>query len=81
MFEKKQGTRLEVWKGIAEKAGTLRKQDLIKNKWGRLVSKKKSEAAAKNYKNNKNLQDAFKKNAKGGKSEKKKDEKKTSKKA
>ncbi len=70
-FEKKNGTRLEVWKGIAEKAGSLKKADLIKNKWGRLVSKKKSEQAAKKYKENKALQQSFKSHTKKTTSKKK----------
>ena len=39
--------RLEVWRGTREKtSGGLRKADLIKNKRGKLVSKKKSTQAA-----------------------------------
>ena len=44
-----QNERQRVWKGELKKtSGGLRKQDLIKNKRGKIVSKKKSEAARKN---------------------------------
>jgi hypothetical protein len=44
-----QNERQRVWKGDLKKtSGGLRKQDLIKNKRGKIVSKKKSEAARKN---------------------------------
>ena len=44
-----QNERQRVWKGELKKTtGGLRKQDLIKNKRGKIVSKKKSEAARKN---------------------------------
>lgn len=37
------GSRAEVWHGVAKKTnGQLEKKDLIKNKIGRIVSKKKS---------------------------------------
>lgn len=46
MSVKKVGSRAQVWHGNAEKtAGGLRKKDLIKNKHGRIVSKKKYETA------------------------------------
>ena len=39
----KRGSRRQVWNGTAEKtAGGLRKEDLDKNKRGRIVSKKKT---------------------------------------
>ena len=48
-----QNERLRVWKGELKKtSGGLRKQDLMKNKRGKIVSKKKSEAAKKNKENN-----------------------------
>ena len=48
-----QSERLRVWKGELKKtSGGLRKQDLMKNKRGKIVSKKKSEAAKKNKENN-----------------------------
>jgi len=38
----KQGSRRQVWNGSAEKTpGGLTKSDLIKNKYGRIVSSKK----------------------------------------
>ena len=44
-----QSERQRVWKGELKKtSGGLRKQDLIKNKRGKIVSKKKSESAKKN---------------------------------
>ena len=44
-----QNERQRVWKGELKKtSGGLRKQDLIRNKRGKIVSKKKSEAARKN---------------------------------
>ena len=48
-----QNERMRVWKGDLKKtSGGLRKQDLMKNKRGKIVSKKKSEAAKKNKENN-----------------------------
>ena len=48
-----QNERLRVWKGELKKtSGGLTKGDLIKNKRGKIVSKKKSEAAKKNSENN-----------------------------
>ena len=48
-----QNERLRVWKGELKKtSGGLTKADLIKNKRGKIVSKKKSEAAKKNSENN-----------------------------
>ena len=48
-----QNERLRVWKGELKKtSGGLTKKDLIKNKRGKIVSKKKSEAAKKNKENN-----------------------------
>jgi len=42
-----------VWKGeLSKTSGGLTKKDLIKNKRGKIVSKKKSEAARKNKENN-----------------------------
>lgn len=47
-FEKKYGSRAEVWHGNAEMTtGGLRKSDLKHNKQGVLVSKKMSDAAKK----------------------------------
>ena len=43
------GTRLQVFKGTAARtSGNLRKKDLIKNKVGKIVSKKKQSLAKKN---------------------------------
>tara|TARA_Y100000992_G_scaffold254883_1_gene187927 strand:- start:2 stop:367 length:366 start_codon:yes stop_codon:yes gene_type:complete len=40
------GTRLQVWRGMANKtSGGLKKKDLVKNKWGRIVSRKKYHSA------------------------------------
>ena len=48
-----QGERLRVWNGeLRRTSGGLTKEDLIKNKRGKIVSKKKSEAAKKNKDNN-----------------------------
>lgn len=50
-FQKKHGTRIEVYEGIAKmtKGGNLMKKDLVKNpKTGKIVSKKKREFALKN---------------------------------
>ena len=42
------GTRLQVWRGMAnETSGGLKKKDLVKNKWGRIVSAKKHATAKK----------------------------------
>ena len=47
----KYGTRTEVWNGEARMTrGMLEKKDLMMSSTGRLVSKRKSEAAKKNYK-------------------------------
>ena len=46
-YQKNEGTRQEVWDGIAyQTSGLLRKHDLIMNKNGKLISKKKCIAAA-----------------------------------
>ena len=48
-----QNERQRVWKGeLSKTSGGLTKKDLIKNKRGKIVSKKKSEAARKNKENN-----------------------------
>ena len=45
---KKIGTRLQVFKGIAaQTSGKLKKKDLVKNKIGKIVSKKKQTLAKK----------------------------------
>ena len=55
------GTRLEVFRGTKEKtAGGLSKKDLVKNKYGKIVSKKASALAKKNS----NLKLHIKKNGK-----------------
>lgn len=42
--QRKHGSRASVWRGGAEMTvGGLRKDDLMKNKYGRIVSKKKHE--------------------------------------
>ena len=46
MFDRTYGTRLEVWEGRARYTrGKLEKSDLAKNKYGKIVSKKKSDLA------------------------------------
>mgnify|MGYP000031443586 CR=1 FL=1 len=48
MFDRTYGTRIEVWEGHARfTRGKLEKADLLKNKYGKIVSKKKSELAKK----------------------------------
>jgi hypothetical protein len=50
-FERRYGTRDEVWSGMAEKTrGGLTRDKLILSRTGRLVSKVKSEQARANYK-------------------------------
>ena len=50
-FERRYGTRDEVWQGIAEKTrGGLTKDKLTLSRTGRLVSKLKSEQAREAYK-------------------------------
>ena len=50
------GTKLQVWNGTKEKtSGGLTKNDLVKNKRGKIVSKKKMEAGKKAFAKN-NLQ-------------------------
>jgi hypothetical protein len=47
-FSKNVGSRAEVWHGNAKKtSGGLFKTDLLQNKHGRIVSKKRSELAKK----------------------------------
>ena len=48
----KRGSRAQVWAGTHERtAGGLRKEDLIRHpKTGRIMSRKRSEAAKKKYK-------------------------------
>lgn len=49
-MSKKVGSKLEVWNRVAEKtAGGLKIVDLVKNKRGKIVSKKQSESAKKNF--------------------------------
>jgi hypothetical protein len=49
------GTRLQVWRGMAnETSGGLKKKDLVKNKWGRIVSRKKYHSASKDNRLEKN---------------------------
>ena len=46
VYEKRYGTRLEVYRGIAyETTGRLKKEDLYKNRHGRIVSIKRSLAS------------------------------------
>ena len=50
MTTKKFGSRADVWDGISTMTrGGLTKEDLVMSKNGKLVSKKKSEIAKKNY--------------------------------
>ena len=45
---KRVGSRAQVWHGNAKQtSGGLKKKDLKKNKWGRIVSRKQSERAKK----------------------------------
>ena len=47
---KKFGDRISVWEGLASQTrGGLTKDDLVMSKNGKLVSKKKSEIAKRNY--------------------------------
>lgn len=55
------GTKIEVYKGKAKKTrGNLTKDDLMKNKRGRIVSKKQYEAGVKRYQENKDKMTPFK---------------------
>ena len=50
VFERKFGTRSEVWEGIAQTTrGKLSKADLVLSRSGRIVSRKKSELAKASY--------------------------------
>ena len=52
-FDKTFGTRAEVWHGTAKKtSGGLEKAKLMKNKHGRIVSRKKVALAKKSIKKN-----------------------------
>ena len=45
------GSKKDVWHGLAQKtSGGLRKKDLIRNKSGKIVSKKKSKLGKQAYK-------------------------------
>ena len=49
-YERKFGTRSEVWEGTAKQTrGKLQKGDLVMSRSGRIVSKRKSELAKKSY--------------------------------
>ena len=49
-WERKYGTRSEVWEGIAQQTrGRLMKDKLVFSRSGRIVSKRKSEMAKKTY--------------------------------
>ena len=49
-FERKYGTRSEVWEGTAmQTRGKLQKSDLIMSRSGRIVSKRKSDLAKQSY--------------------------------
>ena len=49
-FERKYGTRSEVWEGSAQQTrGKLTKADLIMSRSGKIVSKRKSELAKQSY--------------------------------
>ena len=49
-WERKYGTRSEVWEGIAQQTrGRLTKDKLILSRNGRIVSKRKSEMAKRSY--------------------------------
>lgn len=47
-YEQLEGSRAQVWHGTAYKtAGGLKKEDLLMNKWGNIVSKNKHQSAKK----------------------------------
>lgn len=47
-FDKTTGTRAEVWHGTAKHtSGRLNKSNLMMNKWGRIVSRKKHATASR----------------------------------
>ena len=49
-WERKYGTRSEVWEGIAQQTrGRLKRENLVISRNGRIVSKRKSEMAKKTY--------------------------------
>jgi len=49
MFSTKYGSKLQVFKGVAEMTtGRLKKADLMKNRYGKIVSRRRSEASKKN---------------------------------
>jgi hypothetical protein len=59
-YKTDEGSRLDVWNGKKIRTpGGLRKEDLMKNKWGKIVSKKKS-VKMSNPKNNILFQKGFK---------------------
>ena len=50
VFERKYGTRSEVWEGVAAfTRGKLSKADLVLSRSGRIVSKKKSDLSKQSY--------------------------------
>lgn len=55
-FKELFGSRQQVWNGTAYKtAGLLTRTELMMNKWGRIVSKKKNATAKKEYTEKKRL--------------------------
>ena len=53
-MHKKIGSKIEVWRGTAQRtSGGLTKNDLTKNKRGKIVSKKKQAIGLKRFKENK----------------------------
>jgi hypothetical protein len=55
-FKQLFGSRQQVWNGTAYKTeGLLRKGDIMMNKWGRIVSKKKHATAKKEHQQKKRL--------------------------
>ena len=55
-FKELFGSRQQVWNGTAYKTvGLLTRSDLLMNKWGRIVSKKKNATAKKEYSQKKRL--------------------------
>jgi len=61
----KRGSRRQVWNGKAEMtAGGLKKEDLIKNPRGRIVSVKKCQTMKKTYKGSDDEEDEEKEEAK-----------------
>ena len=76
------GSRVQVWNGTAQKTGYgkkgLKRSDLIKNKWGRIVSRKKHMKGKKSGLKRLHAKGWFVKKGKFGATQKKKGHKRTS---